>query len=237
MSGKWVSPQFLAMALLLGLLLAPGLRRSEMRFAHPVWFSFFSFGVLAASFAPPIYATGVDGYLVERVLSSLYMLFVILAFLNVIYWTGFMVKRFAHVGKLAESAWRGGLVVGQCALCGLLLIWGMLSTETMNTPSASACAAKSLITGEAALYWQEMGERQSGIVASQSPGEAKAGIRELTIVPSVFPYDKVPGSAEGGRGMVPLMYRYFRMHELAEAYGAGNIPQSEWDALQAWAEK
>lgn len=223
-TGEWVSPQLLAVCLLLVPLLWQPLKQSEVSFRYPGWFSLFSFGVLAASFVPPIYATGVDGYRVERVLASLYMLFSLLAVLNILYWTGYLAKRHAlSASAQATPVWR-------LVLCASLVVWGLFSCAILATPTASSYL--SLVNGNAARYHSEMSAREHAIAAAETPAEARAAIAELTAHPAVLPADMLVYQTESS--LPQMMHRYYRIQELMEQYGAGQIPDDEWEALDAW---
>mgnify|MGYP000859102546 CR=1 FL=1 len=227
MTGKWFSPQLVASALLLVLLLAPILRSSPFRFRHPFLLMTLSFGCLAASFVPPIYATGVEGYRVERVLCSLYMFYVPLMLLNLLYFTGYLIKRFENLGSLVDIHEQKGPTIAVMALSIVLMVWGLFANAIMASPSIGA--AKSLLTGEAATYHQEMSLREKQIATSESAEEARSAIHPLMSVPVVLPVDMLPYQKDGG--LPGLMRSYFRMHMLADEYGAGSIPQAEWDAI------
>ncbi len=233
MTAKWFTPQWIAVALLLVPLLARPLKESPYGFEHPCLFLFFSFGVLAAAFVPPIYATGVEGYRVERVLSSLYMLYVVIVFLNLLYWTGYAARRWERPFSVMEAYEKKGILASYCLLCCALFVWGLFSVAIMATPSISA--AKSLLTGEADAYHQEMTLRENRIADSETPLDAVNAIQRFSVEPVVLPRDMLPYQKESG--MPKMMYRYFHMHKLAEKYGVGQIPQAEWEALDAWAKK
>lgn len=221
-SGQWVSPQLAALAIAVVALLYEPLRVSEVRFKHPLRFTFFSFGALAAAFVPPIYATGVEGYLVERVLTSLYMLFALLALANIIYWTGHTAQSRASAPSDVQHMPKKLIL-----LCAALFMWGCFSAAIMVTPSVSA--AKSLMTGEAKTYDAQMTQRAMRLAAAASDGEAAAGVEALSSVPPALPLDKLPTQVQ--TDLPGVMRRYYRLARLVEEYGAGHIPQGEWDAL------
>lgn len=230
MTGQWFSPQLVAAAVLLLPLLAPALRACGFSFGHPFLFMTLSFGVLAASFVPPIYATGLEGYRVERVLSSLYMLYALLALLNLLYLGGYLLRRLERPSACLETLGRKGPSLAVLSLCGMLLLWGLFANAIMTAPSIAA--AKSLLTGEAARYHQEMSLREERLAASETKAEAVSAIVPLSAEPVALPVDKLPFQREGG--MPGLMRRYFRLHQLAGIHGPGKIPPGEWEALDSW---
>ena len=224
-TGEWFGPQLIGLALVLGPLLWQPLKSSSMRFRNPGWVSMFSFGVLAASFVPPIYATGVDSYRLDRILGSLYMLYAVLVFLNLIYWMGWLAQR-----RAAPSA-PEGLRVWQLGLCAGLLAWGLFATgAVLATPTLGAYY--SLLTGEAAQYRENILAREEALLAAESLSEAQESIDFLGAQPAIFPLDMLPYQSE-----TPLpgdMHRFFAMQHLVDQYGAGRIPAEEWEALNAW---
>lgn len=223
-TGEWFGPQLIGLALVLGPLLWQPLKSSSMRFRNPGWVSMFSFGVLAASFVPPIYATGVDSYRLDRILGSLYMLYAVLVFLNLIYWMGWLAKRRADAAPHGVRVW-------QLGLCAGLLAWGLFATgAVLATPTLGAYY--SLLTGEAAQYREDILAREEALLAAESLSEAQESIDFLGAQPAIFPLDMLPYQSE-----TPLpgdMHRFFAMQHLVDQYGAGRIPAEEWEALNAW---
>ena len=232
MSGRWFSPQLAAAVLLLLPLLTPVLRESGFQFRRPILVLTASFGVLSAAFVPPIFATGADGYRVERVLSSLYMLYILLMLLNLIYLTGFFIRRSCSLSSFTEILERKGITLGILTLSAALLTWGLFSSAIMATPSISA--ARSLLTGEAARYRQEMTQREGLIASGENRAQMESAIHPLTTEPVVLPRDMLIYQREGN--LPAMMRRYFRMQQLGKEYGPGNIPQSRWEDLDAWKE-
>ena len=223
-AADWLGPQTLGAALLMALLLWQPLKACRVRFRNPGWFSFFSFGVLAASYVPPIYATGVDSYKLDRILGSLYMLYALLLFLNLAYWLGWLAQR--------TRAWEGTpLRVWQLGVCAGLLAWGLFSRgAVMATPTLSA--ARSLLTGEAARYRSEILARQEAITRAGSLEEAQSAVQPLSAQPNLLPLDQLV--YQNTTNLPGVMHRFFRTQELCEQYGAGRIPEAEWQTLNAW---
>ncbi len=220
----WLGPQTLGAALLMALLLWRPLKSCRVRFRNPGWFSFFSFGVLAASYVPPIYATGVDSYKLDRIVGSLYMLYALLLFLNLAYWLGWLAQRAQAWEMPPVRVWRLGVCAG-------LLAWGLFANgAVMATPTLSA--ARSLLTGEAARYHSEILARQEAIARAGSLAEAQSAVQPLSAQPNLLPLDQLVYQNET---LLPGdMHRFFRVQELCGQYGAGKIPEAEWQALDAW---
>lgn len=221
LTGEWFSPQLIAVSLLLVFLSFRALQNSSLSFRNPGWFSFFSFGVLAASFAPPLYAQGVEGYQVDRILASLYMLYVVLIFLNILYWIGWASRRIPIV--IAK------LRVWQLALCAGLLFWGLLSCGILSTPFISSWT--DLISGNATRYHSEMTAREEALRDAASSEEAARTISALSSHPVVLPPDKLIYQTD--TNLPWQMHEYYRLAALTRQYGAGQIPEAEWAALEA----
>lgn len=224
-TGEWFGPQLIGLALVLGPLLWQLLKNSPMRFRNPGWVSLLSFGMLAASFVPPIFATGVDSYRLDRILGSLYMLYAVLVFLNLIYWLGWLTRR-----RATHSA-PEGMRVWQLGLCAGLLAWGLFATgAVLATPTLGAYY--SLLTGEAAQYREDILAREEALLSAKSLSEAQASVEFLRAQPAIFPLDMLPYQSD--TDLPGDMHRFFAMQQLVDRYGAGHIPAEEWEALNAW---
>lgn len=227
-TGEWFGPQLIGLPLILTPLLWQLLKNSPMRFRNPGWISLLSFGVLAASFVPPIFATGVDSYRLDRILGSLYMLYAVLVFLNLIYWLGWLTQR-----RAAHSA-PEGVRVWQLGLCAGLLAWGLFATgAVLATPTLGAYY--SLLTGEAAQYREDILAREEALLSAKSLSEAQEAIDFLGAQPAIFPLDMLPYQSD--TDLPGDMHRFFAMQQLVDRYGAGHIPAEEWEALNAWNSK
>ena len=181
--------------------------------------------MLAASFVPPIFATGVDSYRLDRILGSLYMLYAVLVLLNLIYWMGWLAqRRAAHAAPEGVRVW-------QLGLCAGLLAWGLFATgAVLATPTLGAYY--SLLTGEAAQYHEDILAREEALLAARSLSEAQDSIDFLGAQPAIFPLDMLP--YQSNTALPGDMHRFFAMQQLVDQYGAGHIPTEEWEALNAW---
>ncbi len=227
-AADWFGPQLVAVGLLLAAVLWTPLKTCGVRFAGPGWFSLFSFGVLAASYVPAIYATGVEGYQVDRIYGSLYLLYAVLMVLNMIYWLGWLAQRKAD----APRPMAGTLRVWQAALCLCMALWGVLGNGAVLATSTVG-AYHSLLSGAAATYREGTLAREQALLEAQTPAEAQrvAGVF-LEAQPNVIRVDMVPYQNESG---IPAdMHDYFAIQQLVHTYGPGKIPQSEWEALDEW---
>jgi len=88
--GQWLSPQLLAMLLLIVPVLWKPLRESSCRFRHPLWAAIMMYGLFSASLAPGIY-TGY-GYDTARYLNAIYFYFLVFAVGSAVYAEGAFIR-------------------------------------------------------------------------------------------------------------------------------------------------
>jgi len=228
-TADWAGVQLIGLALLLIPLLWRTLQNCPVRFSNPGWFSLFTFGILAASFVPPIYATGPEGYQLPRIVGSLYMFYGILVFFNLLYWAGWFAQRGWPAAESLPS--RKGVHICQAIACAMLVMWGAFgSGAVFATPTLGAY--KSVLTGEAAVYHREMSTRGEKLLAAQTVEEARQAVQPLSVQPPLFAADVLIYQTE--TAMPGEMHVFYKLQELVEQYGPGQVPQSEWDALRAW---
>ena len=228
-TGQWFSPQMFAAALILIPLLLPLVQKAPFSFRHPFMVMLLSFATLSAAFVPPIFATGLEGHLVERVLGSLYMLYVLLCLLNFIYLTGYFAKTYPTLCQKWIFFCEEGFPSGLLLLCATLFLWGLFSVGILATPSISA--AKNLFMGEAAVYHQELTQREQEIAAAKTPEDIQAAIRPLSVECPVFPRDLLIYPFQRESPFPLNLQKYYRIHQLVLRYGAGEIPPEEWEAF------
>jgi len=220
----WFGPEWPGLALVLVPLLWPLLRKCTVRFGNPAWFSFFSFGVLAACYVPPIFATGVDSWHLPRIEGSLYMLWSLLAFLNLLYWLGWAAKRF-------DIPAGGRARVMSLLVCAVLVVAGAFAGNApFATPTLGAW--KSVLSGEAARYRSEMAQRQQAILEAGTLDEARAAVEPLSVQPILLPLDELIYQKKSR--LPGEMHIFFEAQRLAEEYGRGNVPAEMWEQLQTW---
>lgn len=226
-SSQWLGPQWLILLAAVPLLWQP-LKQSSFRFAHPFWAAVFALGTAAAAFVPPIYAMGPNGYQYDRILASLYLWFALCLFVLLLYLCGWLARRLENAPMRLPSSFR----IWQAALCLVLVIWGLFGHSIFASPTIGAW--KCLLTGEAQVYQQEIRERENCLLEAETLSDAQSSVKELSVAPAMFPNDLLIYQASNS-GSVPLrMHQYFRLMELLDQYGAGNIPEAEWQALDAW---
>lgn len=212
LTGNWLSPQLFAMLMLILPTMWKPLKESSYSFRHPFWVFVMLYGLMAASLAPGIY-TGF-GYTTERYINVVYFYFVLMALGSAVYAEGALIRLLERQEKAgAETSallMKASVHMGErfCALYLAFVIaltcFGGFSFTIMNTSSLSA--AKSLVTGEAAKFRQDMAERQEYIRVTDSDVTA---IQPLDSQPYVFKADKLP--FQGIYGRVRYMKWYFEL--------------------------
>ena len=209
-AGRWMGPQLWAMLLLILPTLWKPLKESRFSFRWPFMVLIALYGLYSAAIVPGVYTRA--GYDTQRYLNALYLYFLIFAIGGAIYVEGAFIRwleaREAEGGKAQLLAAAQGL--GRrysalfLALCIALTAFGGFSVTIMNTSSLNA--AKSLLTGEAQRFRQEMADRQEYIRVTDSD---VVDVPVLSGQPYVFKYDRLP--LQGIYGTVRYMKMYFEL--------------------------
>ena len=214
MAGKWLSLQLIAMLMLILPVLWKPLQESKHGFRHPFLVFVMLYGLFAAAPTPAIYTRA--GYDFPRYMNALYLYFLIMAIGSAVYAEGALIRflQRRQASPAAEHALLATQRMGErfCCLylviCLATLAFGGFANTIMNTNSLSA--AKSLITGQAAQFKQEMAERQEYIRVTDSDIVA---VQPLSSQVYVFKYDRLP--YQGIYGRVRYMKWYFELFENA----------------------
>lgn len=209
--GTWMTPQLLAMLMLIVPVLWKPLKESRHHFRHPLWIFVILYGLFSASLAPGIY-TGF-GYDTARYMNVIYFYFLIMIVGSVIYFEGALIRWLEHEREQREWAHHLLLSTGELgkrfcvtymAAMIFLTAMGGFGYTIMNTSSVSAL--KSLVTGEAKQFRQEMYERQEYIRVTDSD---MVSVQPLSVQPYVFKNDRLPW--QGIYGRVRYMKWYFEL--------------------------
>ena len=161
---EWVTPLFLLVVLFLLPVMEKVIRESKKkyRYAYPLIVWFFSFCLFAAGFAPSLYGVGnVDS---GRIKNQLQSLFYLLAFFDVFYGLGWLVRKTEEGEKEVYRDMHTVIsVLGKytAVLQGIFFVLVLLvfaGTSDKNTFS-SVSALRSLTNGEAKTYYAEAQER------------------------------------------------------------------------------
>lgn len=211
LAGSWASPQLLAMLILVGLALYQSLRASSFRFKHPFLIAIAFYGLFSSSLAPAVYTH--SAWETGRYINILYFYFLVFAIGSFIYAEGWLIRRLesheqTHLLEAAKNLGKR-FSVGLLALVIALTALGGFEFTIMNTSSVSAI--KSLVTGEAAQFHEEMMERQEYIRVTDSD---VVDVKPLSVQPYVFKQDRLP--FQGIYGRVRYMKWYFELFHNAQ---------------------
>ena len=217
LAGGWMKPQLLAALMLIVPVLWRPLRDSRFTFRRPILVFVSLYGLFSAAIVPGVYTHA--GYDTERYLNALYFYFLIFATGTTVYWEGALIRWLqsretgpAALALQAAHALGNRFTALFLALTILLTGFGAFDFTIMNTSSLNA--AKCLLTGEAALFREEMDQRQEYIRVTDSD---VVQVKPLSSQPYVFKYDRLP--FQGVYGRVRYMKMYFELF-----YNAGQKP-------------
>lgn len=212
--GQWIGPELIALLGLLVSIMWRPLRKSSYQFQHPVGVFVMLYGLFSSSLAPGIYTT--FGYTTERYINVIYFYFLIMAVGSTLYACGWLIRRLENKENAAASAFlKSTLELGKeytvrfLAVLLVLVMLGGFANTIMNVPSINAL--KSLVTGEAAQFHEDMMERQEYIRVTDSDVVA---VQPLASQPYVFKRDRLP--FQGIYGRVRYMKWYFELFYNAE---------------------
>lgn len=161
--GNFFSLPLLAAVLVITALTLPALRKSDFRFAHPVWVTLIAAALFCAQLAPTLY-TG--NYLGDgRTVNTYWFVFVLTVCLLAMYWAGFLIKRFGNVAESASDNRRVRLA--PVLVAAVLLAVGCAGYRPDGAQSygpqnmAGGSALRAIATGEAAAYDRAMDARDA----------------------------------------------------------------------------
>jgi hypothetical protein len=214
LAGNWLSPHLFAMLMLIVPAMWKPLKESNLTFKHPLLWFITGYGLFSAAMVPGVYST--YGYDTGRYLNVLWLFFLLMVLGSVLYLEGSLIRWLEkQETDEAKAAMKASGSLGQrytalyLALCLFFLGMGAFSVTIMNTSSISA--VKSLLTGEAAEFREEMRQREAYILATPSD---ETIIHPLRSQPHVFKYDRLP--YQGIYGRIRYMKMYFELFENAK---------------------
>ena len=123
------------------------------------------------------------------------------------------------------------LTHGLVLLCAGLAVWGLFASAIMTIPLVAA--PYSLLSGQAARYRAQMEARANAIADAPTYAAALAALTAVDSLPALQRTDGLEYPPQRG-SLAVGMHHYYRVQQLVQTYGAGHIPQAEWDALAAW---
>ena len=187
LAGQWTNLKFIGLMMIIVPLLWKPLKESRYSFKYPLLVFAGLYGLFSASLVPGIYTN--FGYSFPRYMNSIYFYYLVMAIGSTLYFEGALIRYLERRQALPSFTSRMGerFAAGYLAVCIALVLLGCFATTIMNTSSISA--AKSLITGEAAQFQQEMLKREQYIFETDSDVTV---IDSLSCKPYVFKEDKLP---------------------------------------------
>lgn len=206
-AGSFMTPQLLAMLMLILPALWQPLKKSGYTFRHPLAVLIALYGLFSATLAPGLF-TGF-GYTTERYYNVIYFYFLMMIIGSAVYGEGALIRALEKRRDAAvtvHDSFGQRFTSGYLALCLALLAFGGFGYTIMNTSSLSA--AKSLMTGEAAGFKQKMDARRQSLLAMDIE---HLSAEPLEHQPYVFKKDRLPWQGEYGR--IRYMKWYFEAFE------------------------
>lgn len=213
--GKWLGPQWFAMLLLIAPVMWKPLRESKLTFRAPLWVFILTYGLFSASLAPGVY-TGY-GYTTERYFNVIYFYFLFMSLISVLYAEGALIRWLEnadekpHAAQILDVMKTLGSRFTALFLAAViaLTVFGGFEYTIMRT--SSVAALKSLVTGEARQFHEEMKVREEYVRVTDSDVVA---VKPLTVQPTVFKTDRLP--FQGIYGRVRYMKWYYELFYEAE---------------------
>lgn len=176
---------------------------TNFRFSCPILVSAWSYCMYAAGFAPSYYAMGIPG--AERTINIIKVMLIILLVINEIYWVGWMVQRYQkRKGALPKYRFAGiHLVVAILAM----IVSFTINSEKEKTFS-SYSAVKSLVSGDAEIYYSEYLERKK-IIESETMDMV---FRPYSVRPMLLSISDYSENANAGPNV--MLARYYSKYSL-----------------------
>lgn len=174
-------------------------KESEKSFSHPVWVTAGAFCILSAMFTPTLYAVGMVG--LSRVDNIIQMVYYLCLFFLTTYWFGWISHNAPRtedngetgVGKPEEKPSPGKRLGAflestqniMTVVCMLLVLAVWLLTADKNTYTGIS-ALRSLMNGDAAVYYEEAMERHA-LYVDESVTDVV--VKPFSARPAVFDFE------------------------------------------------
>lgn len=156
---KWISLPYVGMLLFLVPVFAFSCRCSHVEFRYPLLVTVFSFCVFSSLFTPHLFAEGTPGP--DRLINIVYFFFIILSVINLLWWTGWAVRKFGLPKRFSETSSDRLPIVPVLAGAALFLLCTASAVLTRSSSFTSVMAAGELRSGEAESYFSEVLSRQA----------------------------------------------------------------------------
>ena len=190
-----------AFVIIVWLMLLPVLwkltRQSKQKFAHPIWVTIGAYCVIAAMFTPTLYALGMVGY--SRVDNIIQMVYYLCLIMVTAYWSGYLNHREGDALGLFLDKTKGRMTV--VCFCLMLLIWGLTADKNTYT---SISALRSLINGEAQIFYEEAMERHDVYIDEDI---VDVEVKPYSVRPALFSFDDL--TTDGGNWLNLAVTQYY----------------------------
>lgn len=172
-------------------------KESNYEFKRPILFTIFTFCVYSAQFTPPIYA--MKNFIPLRLLNIIYYATYIFIIMNIVYWLGYMKNKVNITTKKSDYIVIYSIII--------LLGIGILSLEYKQM--SSYIAIKSIISGEAKQYDEEMKNR----IQLYNNEELKdVEVEKLTVKPYLLFFDDITTNENDWRNVA--LSRYYKKNSV-----------------------
>ena len=191
-----------AFVIVIWLLLLPVLwrlvKRSERRFAHPVWVTLGAFCLIAAMFTPTLFAIGMVG--LSRVDNIIQMVYYLCLVMVTAYWLGYFAQTDCAgrtFGNFLEQT--GNRMAAACTMI-VLVMWVLTADKNTYT---SISALRSLANGEAQTFYEEAMERHAVYIDEDI---VDVEIRPYSVRPALFDFNDLTEDAENWLNLAVMKY-------------------------------
>ena len=150
---EWTTWLTLAGIILTAIVLYPFIPADKVRFSHPILTALYSYCLLAATFVPGLYSIGNSD--AGRIQNLIYMLFIILLFVNEIYIIGWAKSLMCSEEKIVSGSISGVVAV---MMFFMILAYGLTSVPNPEK-YLSGSAIYEIMTGQTGEYRASMNNR------------------------------------------------------------------------------
>lgn len=157
------------------------LKKTEFRFPYPIVTTILLYAVMACQNAPMLYATGNDASYYPRVLNLVYFSYLLVTFLIILYWEGYL----AHHLEQERISLAGSARKELAVFSVLFLLVGTIGTNRV-TAFTSISSMLSIVRGEAQTYSKARFEREKKYLQAEQEHAETLILDPLPGIPGVF---------------------------------------------------
>jgi hypothetical protein len=157
------------------------LKKTEFRFPYPILATVLLYAVMACQNAPMLYATGNDASYYPRILNLVYFSYLLVTFLVVLYWEGYLAHRIDLPKVNISQSVRKELAVFSV----LFLMVGAIGTDRVTT-FTSISSMLSIVRGQAQTYSEARFEREKQYLNAEADHAETLVLEPLPAIPGVF---------------------------------------------------